>query len=130
FGAWTGVRITLMPSLRKTLSKAWLNFGVAVVYEKPEWLLVAELHDQVAPLLGDPASVGMRRAGDVLDPPGRERDEEEHVDPLQAGGFDGEKVAGDHARRLRSQEGSPRRARSLRCWLETGLDKHLAHRGR
>jgi hypothetical protein len=26
FGAWTGVRIILMPSLRKTSSKAWLNF--------------------------------------------------------------------------------------------------------
>jgi hypothetical protein len=25
-GAWTGVRITLMPSVRKTSSKAWLNF--------------------------------------------------------------------------------------------------------
>jgi hypothetical protein len=25
-GAWTGVRITLIPSVRKTSSKAWLNF--------------------------------------------------------------------------------------------------------
>ena len=26
FGAWIGVRITLMPSVRKISSKAWLNF--------------------------------------------------------------------------------------------------------
>src|ERR671919_2676297 len=31
---------------------------VAVVDEKPEWLLVAELHDQVARLLDDPAASG------------------------------------------------------------------------
>jgi hypothetical protein len=45
---------------------------VAVVDEEPERLLVAELHDKVARLLGDPAAVRVRRAGDVFDPPGRE----------------------------------------------------------
>ncbi len=71
-------------------------------------MLVAELHREVARLLSDPASVRVRAAGDVLDPPGRERDEEEDVDPPQKDGLDGEEVAGEHARRLRSQEGSPR----------------------
>src|SRR6266540_3251236 len=103
---------------------------VAVVDEKPERLLVAEPHDQVARLLGDPAAVRSRRAGDVLDPPRRERDEEEDVDPLQKGGFDGEEVAGEHARRLRSQEGSPRRVRSLWRRLQTCLEQHLAHGNR
>jgi hypothetical protein len=55
---------------------------VAVVDEKAERLLVAEPHDQVARLLGDPTAVRIRRAGVVLDPSGRERDEEEDVDPL------------------------------------------------
>src|SRR5689334_4532392 len=41
---------------------------VAIVDEEPERLLVAEPHDQVARLLGDPPSVRIRRAGDVLDP--------------------------------------------------------------
>src|SRR5262245_55273994 len=27
FGAWTGVRITVIPSLRKTSSKTWQNFA-------------------------------------------------------------------------------------------------------
>src|SRR6266511_3423537 len=37
------------------------------------------------------------------------------------------KSQGQHARRLRSQEGSPRRARSLSCRLEACLEQHLAH---
>src|ERR671934_2758845 len=41
---------------------------VAVVDQKPERLLAAELHDQIAGLLSDPAAVRVRRAGDVLDP--------------------------------------------------------------
>jgi hypothetical protein len=81
---------------------------VAIVDEEPEGLLVAELHDQVARLLGSPASVRIRAAGDVLDPPSRERDEEEDVDPLQKNGLNREEVAREHARRLRSHEGSPR----------------------
>src|SRR5919201_3578060 len=64
---------------------------VAVVDEKPERLLVAELHDQVAGLLDDPAAIRIRGAGDVLDPPRRERDEEQDIDPLQEGRLHGEK---------------------------------------
>src|SRR5712691_10723287 len=77
---------------------------VAIMDKEPKRLPVAELHDEVARLLGDPASVWVRAAGDVLDPPGRERDEEEDVDPLQEDGLDREEVAGEHARGLRSQE--------------------------
>ena len=100
---------------------------VAVVDEKPERLLVAELHDQVARLLSDPASVRVRAAGDVLDPARRQRDEEQGVDPLQERGFDGEEVAGEHARGLRSQERAPRRVRPLRCRLKTCFEQHLTH---
>jgi hypothetical protein len=81
---------------------------VAIMDEEPERLLVAELHDEVARLLGDPASVRVRAADEVLDPSGRERDEGEDVDPLQEDGLDRQEVAGEHARRLRSEEGSPR----------------------
>src|SRR5438105_7659591 len=41
---------------------------VAIMDEEPEPLLVAEPHDEVARLLGDPAPVRVRAAGDVLDP--------------------------------------------------------------
>src|SRR5713101_5693195 len=56
---------------------------VAIMDEEPKLLLLAELHDQIAGLLDDPAAVRVCGAGDVLDTPVRERDEEEHVDPLQ-----------------------------------------------
>src|SRR6266566_165243 len=97
---------------------------VAIMDEEPEWLLVAELHDEVACLLGDPAPVRVRAAGEVLDPSGRERDEEEDVDPLQEDGLDRQEVARKHARRLRAEEGSPGRARSLWCRLETCNKQH------
>jgi hypothetical protein len=54
------------------LVEGMAELRVAVVDEKPERLLVAEPRDQVARLLGDSAAVGIRRAGGVLDPPGRE----------------------------------------------------------
>jgi hypothetical protein len=85
------------------------EFRVAVVYEESEGVLIAELHDEVARLLGCPAPVGIRGGGDVLDPSRRERDEEQHVDPLKKRGLDGEEVAGKHARRMRAQEHAPRR---------------------
>jgi len=45
---------------------------VAVVDEKPERLLIPELHHEVARLLGRPLPVRVRGAGEVLDSPGRE----------------------------------------------------------
>src|SRR2546425_10408683 len=114
-----------MPSVAEDLVEGVAELCVGVVDEKPERLLVAEPHDQVARLLGDPAAVRSRRAGDVLDLSRRERDEEEDVDPLQKGGFDGEEVAGEHARRPRSEEGSPRRVRSLWRRLEPASSSTL-----
>src|SRR6266496_2071927 len=74
------------------------ELGVAIVDEESEGVLVAELHGEVARLLGDPAAVRIRAACDVLNPPGRERDEEEDVDPLQEDRLDRQEVAGKHAR--------------------------------
>jgi hypothetical protein len=76
---------------------------VAIKDEEPKRVLVTELHDEVTRLLCDPAPVRARTAGDVLDPPLRERDEEEDIDPLKEDGVDRQKVAGKRARRLRSQ---------------------------
>jgi hypothetical protein len=107
FGPWIGVRITFMASVRKTASKGVAELRVSIVDEKPERLVGAELHGEVARLLADPPPIGIRGAGDVLDPSRRKRDEEQHVDPLQEGGLDGEEVAGKHACRLRSQKRTP-----------------------
>jgi hypothetical protein len=103
---------------------------VAVVDEQPERVLVAELHAQVARLLCDPAPVGIRAGGDVLDPSRRERDEEQHVNPLQESSLDREEVAGKHACRLRAQERAPRRMAPLRGRLKAFFEQHFPHRGR
>src|SRR6059058_2805809 len=86
------------------------ELGVAIMDEEPERLLIVELHDEVARLLGEPASVRIRAAGEVLDPSRRERDEEEDIDPLQEDGLDREEVTRKHARRLHS-----RKARHEEC---------------
>jgi hypothetical protein len=91
---------------------------------------VAELHDEVARLLGHPAPIRVCGGGDVLDSSRRERDEEQHVDPLEKRGLNGEEVAGKHACGLRAQKRPPRRMAPLRCRLETCLKQHLPHRGR
>lgn len=102
---------------------------VAVMNEKPERLVIAELHHDVARLLGDPATVGIGGARDVLDPARRERDEEQDVNPLQERGLDGKEVTGEHARRLLSQEVSPGGPHSLWRRLQTRREQYLAHRG-
>ena len=66
------------------------EFRVAVVDDESEGVLVAELHEEVPRLLCDPASVRIGSARDVLDPPCRQRDEKQHVDPLQERGLDRE----------------------------------------
>jgi hypothetical protein len=107
-----------------------LNFVSRSWIKEQEGVLVAELHDEVARLLGHPAPIGVRGGGDVLDSSRRERDEEQHVDPLEKRGLNGEEVARKHAYRLSSEEGTPRRTAPLRRWLETFFEQHLPHRGR
>ena len=87
FGARTGVRITLMPSARNTSSNARPNLLSRSWMRNPERLLTREPHGEVARLLSDSASVRVGTAGEVLDPSGRERDEEEDIDPLQEDGL-------------------------------------------
>jgi hypothetical protein len=54
FGAWTGVRMISMLSLRKIASKAPLNFVAVVDQEARPLAAVVEVHQQVARLLGHP----------------------------------------------------------------------------
>src|SRR5438067_7374169 len=109
----------LMPSVRTTSSKAWLSFRSRSWMRNRKGCWSPSCMARLRACWGDPASVRIRAAGDVLDPSGRERDEEEDVDPTQEDGLDRQEVAGQHARRLRSEEDSPSRAGSLWCRLET-----------
>ena len=64
-------------------------------------LMLARLHDEVASLLGDPGAVGVGSAGDELEPARREREEEEHIDPLQRERLDREEIERDSSKALR-----------------------------
>lgn len=81
---------------------------VAIMNQKPKRLIITELHHQIARLLRRPGAIWVRRAGDVLDSSRRERDEEQHVEPLQERGLDGEEVASERGRRLLAQKRAAR----------------------
>lgn len=73
----------LDPLAAKDLVERAAELRVAVVDQQAEAVrLLAELHDEVAGLLGDPGAVGVGCAGDELESARGEREEEEDVDPL------------------------------------------------
>ena len=91
------------------------ELAVAVADEKPRTdALVIEVHGQVARPLGHPAAVRVRRNPGDVDAARRELEEEQDVEALQEEGVDGEEVALEDGRRLRSQELRPARVVSPR----------------
>jgi hypothetical protein len=80
--------------------------AVAVEDQEPDALL-GELEAEVTRLLGDPVTARILRAAREPDAPARVPDEEQHVVAAQKRRLDGEEIAGDDARRLRSQELAP-----------------------
>src|ERR1700688_377688 len=83
--------------------------GVAVSEEERHLhTLVLEIARDVSRLLGDPACVRMGSDPGDPDPSAAELNEEEHVEPLEHDGVDGEEVGSDEARCLGSQERSRR----------------------
>jgi hypothetical protein len=99
----------LIPSLRKTSSKESGELGVAVVDQEPDPLEYAG-EAQVARLLGHPGAGRVGCAASQVDAAAVELDEEEHVEAAERDRFDGEEVAGDHARGLLAEEVPPARA--------------------
>ena len=85
--------------------------AVAVMDQKPRALEEAAERD-VARLLRDPGAGWVRGSAGEMDTAALELDEEEHVEATQTERLDREEIAGDHARRLLSQERLPARARS------------------
>jgi hypothetical protein len=116
-GARIGVWMTLMPSLRKTSSKAAANL-LSVVDQKPHPLKDAS-EAKVARLLGYPDTGRVGRSAGQVDAAAFELDEEEHVEAAQRERLDGEEIAGEHARRLLAEEVAPGWARASRRGPET-----------
>jgi hypothetical protein len=99
------VRITAIPSLLEDLIEAAAELGVAIADQEAERLLATiDRHEQVARLLRDPGACRVRRASNELDPAALERDEEEHIDPLQPGGLDREEITSERRRRVLAEE--------------------------
>jgi hypothetical protein len=89
----------------KDLVEGAAELPVAIMSQQSEQrLLLAQLQDEVASLLGHPGAVGVGRAGDELEAASRERDEEEHIDSLQSERLDREEITGEHAGGLLTQE--------------------------
>jgi hypothetical protein len=63
---------------REDLVEGATELRIAVVDQETEGLLIAEVHDEVARLLGDPASVWICGARDVLAPAGGKGDHLPH----------------------------------------------------
>jgi hypothetical protein len=127
FGALSGARMTLIPSLQKTASKARLNFASrSWIRNRGRWSRFVDVDQQVARLLHHPGAVGVVGAGHVFDPAAADADEDEHVEPAQQDGVNGEEVAGECRRGVLAQERAPVRPSALGCRWNTGRPEHVA----
>ena len=80
-GARTGVRMMRMSAPANTASKVAVNLAVPVADQEPELVgVVAEVHEQVAGLLGDPGPGGMGGDPGDVHPAGAVLDHDEDVE--------------------------------------------------
>jgi hypothetical protein len=103
------------------------ELAVAIVDQQPERpLTLVERHQQVARLLFHPPALGVARYGDVLDPAPLERDEEQHVEPLQPERLDREEITSKDPVGLLTEELPPAEAVALRRRRQPGCGKDRA----
>ncbi len=101
---------------------------VPVVEQEPRPLTaIIEVHQQVARLLQHLLGVWAARAGQILDPPAADADEDEHVQALAQNGVDAKEVAGEHRCRVLAQKRAPAHLVTLRRWREARAAKNVTH---
>src|SRR5258706_13436256 len=128
-GACGGVLITLMPALANTASKAAVNFRIPIVQQEPQpGGALIEVHEKVPGLLGYPGAGWMRGHPDDVDLAGGGLEEEQHVDPLEEHGVDGEEVAGQDRVRLGGQKLFPGRPAAPWRRVAPGVVQDLPYR--
>ena len=118
-GVWIGVRMIRMSAPAKTASNAAGEFAVPVADQEPEPVgAIAEIHQQVAGLLGHPG------AGWVGGDPGDVHaatlvlDHDEDVEAAQEDGVDVGEVDREDRMSLGGEELSPGRTGPSRRWIE------------
>jgi hypothetical protein len=99
--------MTLIPSLRKTSSKAALSLLSRSWIRNRVRSKTPLAEAEVARLLGNPAAGRVRGAAGEVDAAGSELDEEEHVVAAERDRLDGEELTGERARRLLAEELPP-----------------------
>jgi hypothetical protein len=107
-GARTGVTQHFPTLGAEHVVEAVEEFRVVVAqHEANLSSLLAQDQQQVAGLLDDPTAVGVGGHAGQVDASGVELDEEQHVEPLQPDGVDGEEVTGHDSGGLLAEERPP-----------------------
>jgi hypothetical protein len=89
---------------------------------------IAEVHQEVLRLLGDPGAVRVRRDAQEVHAAGGVLHDEQHVKLVEQQCNDAEEVGGENAVGLGGQELSPAGAVAARCWIHVGSLQDQPHR--
>ena len=120
-GARTGVRMMRMSAPANTASKAAVNLlSRSRIRNRNLVGAVAEVHEQVAGLLGDPGAGGVGGDPGDVHAAAAVLDHDEDVEAAQEDGVDVGEVDGEDRVGLRGQELSPGRAGPSRGGVEAG----------
>ena len=120
-GARTGVRMMRMSAPANTASKAAVNLAVPVADQEPELVgVVAEVHEQVAGLLGDPGPGGVGGDPGDVHAAAAVLDHHEDVEAAQEDGVDVGEVDREDRVGLRGEELSPGRSGPSRGGIDAG----------
>ena len=82
-----------MPAAVNTASKTAVNLASRSRSRNRRPVARWSIHQEIPGLLGDPGAGRVSGHADQVHLPGGELDEEQHVDPLEEHGVDGEQVA-------------------------------------
>jgi hypothetical protein len=104
------------------------ELAVAISDQAPELSrAVAEVHQQVPCLLGDPGSGRVRGDAEQVHAAGGMLDHEQDVEPVQQQRVDAEEVRGENAVCLRAQEFCPAGPLAARCGFDAGSLQDQPH---
>jgi hypothetical protein len=107
------------------------ELGISVADQEPELLdVVAEVHQEVAGLLGDPGAGGVGGDPGEVYVAAAVLDHHEHVEAAQDDGVDVGEVDREDRPRVRGEELAPARPGGARSGIDPGDPKDLPHRRR